>query len=530
MKSKEELKRFFENGDIPKQEEFWEWQESYWHKNEKIPADNLDLDISQKANVDASNLDANNTQHWKDKIESQTFIHEPQLNGNILTVYYTGENQVQQSKSVNLGSLNTNDINIRDTEYDAAQNIITIHQNNGSTFHIDLSEFSIISTANTDGSISLIQEGVEKVQLKKVAISGSYNDLTDKPNVSISNTLQSVTTTGNTTDRQLVLNGSILEYNSTLGSHRFGGNSSSNTIGAKSVIYGALALNSNTTGTNNTAIGYNVLNANTTGHRNTAVGIWAGELITTGWNNTLLGNSSASRLTTGYDNIIIGRTSGYGITTGNNNITIGNNTGEFADKIKSNNVIIGSITGGGDEISNKLVIHNENLPATTSNPNGTPLRRNWNYALVYGDFAEKWLTLDSSLQVKRLPVADSSFTQNIVAKPDGTFGLSSKPYTTYTALLDFNQTTFEPAIRVLENTLVGDIVWTRLSTGQYEGKLAGGFVRTKTWIHVGANQFGEQAFCIYLDNNTVLLKTVNMGGDTVDPSSMFGIIEIRVYQ
>ncbi|CAD7804713.1 hypothetical protein CHRY9390_01263 [Chryseobacterium aquaeductus] len=36
MKSKEELKRFFENGDIPKQEEFWEWQDSYWHKDEKI--------------------------------------------------------------------------------------------------------------------------------------------------------------------------------------------------------------------------------------------------------------------------------------------------------------------------------------------------------------------------------------------------------------------------------------------------------------------------------------------------------------
>ena len=43
MKSKQELKALFENGDIPKQEDFWEWQESYWHKDEKISNNNLDL-------------------------------------------------------------------------------------------------------------------------------------------------------------------------------------------------------------------------------------------------------------------------------------------------------------------------------------------------------------------------------------------------------------------------------------------------------------------------------------------------------
>ncbi|WP_419869164.1 hypothetical protein [Chryseobacterium sp. CT-SW4] len=36
MKTKEELKLSFENGDIPKQEDFWEWQDSYWHKDENI--------------------------------------------------------------------------------------------------------------------------------------------------------------------------------------------------------------------------------------------------------------------------------------------------------------------------------------------------------------------------------------------------------------------------------------------------------------------------------------------------------------
>jgi len=39
MKSKEELKKLFENGDKPTQEDFWEWQDSYWHKDEKLPTE-----------------------------------------------------------------------------------------------------------------------------------------------------------------------------------------------------------------------------------------------------------------------------------------------------------------------------------------------------------------------------------------------------------------------------------------------------------------------------------------------------------
>lgn len=43
MKTKEELKLYFENGDIPRQEDFWAWQDSYWHKNEKLDKNLLDL-------------------------------------------------------------------------------------------------------------------------------------------------------------------------------------------------------------------------------------------------------------------------------------------------------------------------------------------------------------------------------------------------------------------------------------------------------------------------------------------------------
>lgn len=43
MKTKEELKLYFENGDKPMQEHFWEWLDSYWHKEEKLPRSSLEL-------------------------------------------------------------------------------------------------------------------------------------------------------------------------------------------------------------------------------------------------------------------------------------------------------------------------------------------------------------------------------------------------------------------------------------------------------------------------------------------------------
>ncbi|SHE65934.1 leucine-rich repeat domain-containing protein [Chryseobacterium vrystaatense] len=42
MKTKEELKLYFENGDKPTQEHFWAWLDSYWHKDEKITESAID--------------------------------------------------------------------------------------------------------------------------------------------------------------------------------------------------------------------------------------------------------------------------------------------------------------------------------------------------------------------------------------------------------------------------------------------------------------------------------------------------------
>ncbi|MCT2563279.1 hypothetical protein [Chryseobacterium herbae] len=41
MKTKQEIKQYFENGDVPTQEQFWEWQDAYWHKEESIAQDSI---------------------------------------------------------------------------------------------------------------------------------------------------------------------------------------------------------------------------------------------------------------------------------------------------------------------------------------------------------------------------------------------------------------------------------------------------------------------------------------------------------
>lgn len=43
MKTKTDLKLLFETNDTPREEDFSDWMDSYWHKEEKIPAASLDI-------------------------------------------------------------------------------------------------------------------------------------------------------------------------------------------------------------------------------------------------------------------------------------------------------------------------------------------------------------------------------------------------------------------------------------------------------------------------------------------------------
>ena len=77
MTEKNILQNWFVTGAKPTQEQFWAWQESYWHKGENIPTEKIlglsevlankaDVEMLQhKANLDSSNLTNEHVLAWK---------------------------------------------------------------------------------------------------------------------------------------------------------------------------------------------------------------------------------------------------------------------------------------------------------------------------------------------------------------------------------------------------------------------------------------------------------------------------------
>ena len=80
MTEKNILQNWFVTGAKPTQEQFWAWQESYWHKSESIPTEKIlglsevlankaDVEMLQhKANLDSSNLTDEYVLAWKEKL------------------------------------------------------------------------------------------------------------------------------------------------------------------------------------------------------------------------------------------------------------------------------------------------------------------------------------------------------------------------------------------------------------------------------------------------------------------------------
>ncbi len=64
MVSKEELKQWFETGNKPTQEQFWEWIDSYLHKSEALPVSQLDI---------LNNLKINFWWHYDNRVQSEQF-------------------------------------------------------------------------------------------------------------------------------------------------------------------------------------------------------------------------------------------------------------------------------------------------------------------------------------------------------------------------------------------------------------------------------------------------------------------------
>ena len=111
-------------------------------------------------------------------------------------------------------------------------------------------------------------------------------------------------------------------------------------------------------------------------------------------------------------------------------------------------------------------------------------------------------------------------------KPSGGY---EPPYKVYTALLTQSGTN-APVATVLENTLGGEIIWSRNSVGIYTATLLGAFIDNKTTIQIIANiGKGHTTVSSVNDVDSVFLGMVNTVNSLADDILGNTPIEIRVY-
>jgi len=103
----------------------------------------------------------------------------------------------------------------------------------------------------------------------------------------------------------------------------------------------------------------------------------------------------------------------------------------------------------------------------------------------------------------------------------------------YTALLT-QSGTGGPSAVILENS-IGDIVWTRQSTGVYVGTLAGAFPTGKTLVMFNSGGTADtvadsvRAAAYYDSVNTVRVIVVGSGDSPTDDELLNATLQIKVY-
>lgn len=106
-------------------------------------------------------------------------------------------------------------------------------------------------------------------------------------------------------------------------------------------------------------------------------------------------------------------------------------------------------------------------------------------------------------------------------------------YKVYTALLTQSGTN-APVATVLENTLGGDLAWTRISDGVYNATLSVAFVENKTFLNLSYNRENDvtgssEGVVFRVNQNTIQLETGVIGDIRFDSILIDTPIEIRVY-
>lgn len=277
-------------------------------------------------------------------------------------------------------------------------------------------------------------------------------------------TLETVVNRGNYSPKYITFSGSTAfpTRDGALGmnvqtSSMYFGNMNPNHTGSYNLSYGLGALQNLTTGLGNISVGGYSLNGLTSGQFNTflghtsgyndnnpdklitgnvnvAVGNAALRNITSGYKNIAIGQSALHNLDTGSYNTIIGQSSGQSISSENKNVMLGAQTGVYVKG--ENNVFIGTGAGhsntvnGVETVNNRLVIHsNVNLVPSSNigTENNVDYSASWTNGLIIGDFALRWLKINGSFIINpSYTNSDTTYTKDVVAKPDGTLGFTDR--------------------------------------------------------------------------------------------------------
>ncbi|MCY0969671.1 hypothetical protein [Chryseobacterium wangxinyae] len=469
MKSKQELKKYFENGDKPTQEQFWEWQESYWHKDEKLKntiplsgtedGENVTGDIALSSNLRIKS----EYEGYQGFVELDNGSKTVTLGAIDMFANTIGAVKVEPTK-VTI-EMNAEDIGLVGQHYygttltpnhfvqkkyvdDAITNSSggAVYKPKGSVADFD----ALKSLTNmSEGDVyNLLDTGDNHVYVNDLnstgapgwdKLGGTIDTSNFATNQSVDNklsleTLDKVVSRGNYTSKPIYFVDGDEQYtslgmNPTTYSFNWGSMSKDHT-GEANIAIGYYSMDNLTTGAENNAFGIGSLRKLTTGFRNTAIGSNLGNL-TTGFKNTAVGNNAGTATTTGNLNTLLGYKANNSVNFGDKNIFIGANSAQGVTG--SNNIMIGVGAGvNGGVLNNKLIIHsNHTLGGYSNTSEGNFTNPQFSYlsnALITGDFAEKWVKLNATLIVNGLVNAQSdlTFTKSLVAKSDGTLGVMER--------------------------------------------------------------------------------------------------------
>jgi len=89
--------------------------------------------------------------------------------------------------------------------------------------------------------------------------------------------------------------------------------------------------------------------------------------------------------------------------------------------------------------------------------------------------------------------------------------------------------TLDPTVTILENT-IGDIVWTRVAAGRYQGTLTGAFPdQDKLYLYLGNSQQNNYVAIFRVSANIIEIITYDFTNTGQDNMLDYNTIEIRVY-